>query len=94
MLPAAGQGGAGREDGWLARFQRGGLTFVEDAGGARVAGVAFGSPAARLGVQVDDRLTMLERPRRGPSAQWLYLGALLLVAWVWRRQRRRVRAVS
>ena len=94
MLQVTAQADASGEDGWQTRFRRGGLELVEDVGGARVAGVAFGSPAARLGVQVDDRLTMLERPRRGPSAQWLYLGALLLVAWVWRRQRRRVRAVS
>jgi TRAP transporter 4TM/12TM fusion protein len=80
-----------QEEGWLARFERSGLALVEDEGDARVVGVAFGSPAARIGVQVDDRLTMLERPRRGPSAQWLYLPAVLLVVWVWRRQRLRAR---
>jgi hypothetical protein len=92
MLAAALQLGAtGQAEGWLARFERSGLALVEDEGGARVVGVAFGSPAARIGVQVDDRLTMLERPRRGPSAQWLYLPAVLLVVWVWRRQRLRAR---
>lgn len=89
MLPAGVDDRAGGQALWLTRFAHSGLQLVDEAGVARVAGVVFGSPAARLGVLPGDRLQALERPREGPSAQWLYLPALLLVGWVWRRQRHR-----
>ena len=81
MLPIA----AGTR--WSSRFEAIGMRLVTDASGARVAEVSFGSTAERIGVLAGDRLVALERDRHGPSAQWLYLSALALVAWVWRRQR-------
>jgi predicted metalloprotease with PDZ domain len=83
MLPIA----AGAR--WSSRFEAIGMRLVSEASGARVAEVSFGSAAERIGVLAGDRLVALERDRGGPSAQWLYLPALALVAWVWRRQRTR-----
>lgn len=84
MLPAAAT------PSWSARFEAHGMRLVREASGARVAEVAFGSPAERVGVRAGDRLVAVERERGGPSVQWLYGLALALVAWVWRRQRRRL----
>ena len=57
--------------------------------GLIVSAVAFGSRAAKAGVEQDFRISAVEVPGDGPAREWMFIPALALIAWVARRQRQR-----
>ncbi|MGL1832214.1 TRAP transporter permease [Rhodocyclaceae bacterium SMB388] len=66
-----------------------GLNVVEDEAGFGVQGVRFGSTAAKLGLGPGFRITAVEVPAERPAPEWIFVPALMLIAWVVRRQLRR-----
>ena len=71
------------------RLTNSGVASVRNADGFAVTGVAFGSPAARLGIEPGFQITAVEVPSGRPSSEWMFLPALGLIGWVVVRQRRR-----
>ena len=83
-----GEGANGRE-----RIRAGGVTLVAMGEALEVANVKFGSRARKLGVEQGFRIVEVQLPNRErPSVYWVFLPAMLLAAWVWWRQGRRMRA--
>ena len=64
---------------------------VADGDAYLIEDVGVGSMAARLGVVAGDRIVGVDVPVKRPPEQWFWLLALVLVAGVWGRQRRRRR---
>ncbi len=71
------------------RLAGGGIESERVDGGFAVTSVAFGSLAAKLGIEQGFRITAVEVPTERPSQEWMFLPALVLLGWVVRRQRRR-----
>ena len=55
----------------------------------RCAALQFGSQAAKLGVEAGFRVIAVEVPGNRIAREWMFLPALMLIAWVLRRQRLR-----
>jgi signal transduction histidine kinase len=80
-----GDGANGRE-----RIRAGGATVVALGQEMEVANVRFGSRARKLGVEQGFRIVEVKLPNPArPSQYWVFLPALLLVAFVWWLQGRR-----
>jgi len=80
-----GEGANGRE-----RLRAGGVTLAALGDDLEVASVKFGSRAKKLGVEQGFRIVEVRviNPAR-PSPHWVFLPALLLVAFIWYLQRGR-----
>jgi len=84
-LQLGDQGPDGRK-----RLADGGLQFSALGDQVQVAAVKFGSRAQKSGFQAGWEVAALKVPTDRPSAHWFYLPALLLVAFVWWNQGRRL----
>ena len=86
---------AGRADSAEARLERLGLKVVAlqaaegEAGGYRVESVGLAPSLARLGIEPGFVLEAVQLRADRIAKEWMFLPALLLIAWVWQRQRRR-----
>jgi len=85
LLPL-GEPGTARE-----RLASSGLTVMAQGDELLIAGVRFGSPAAKLGMEQGFRIVSAEVPSSRPAKEWLFLPAagLLLVVMLLQRARRR-----
>ena len=80
-----GEGANGRE-----RIRNGGVTLATLGGDLEISNVKFGSRARKLGVEQGFKIVDLRLPnQQRPSAYWVFLPAMLLVALIWWRQGRR-----
>ncbi len=69
-----------------------GLNVMALGDDVQVAAVRFGSRAERLGIEQGFRITLIELPAEDrPAKEWIYIPALLLLAFVWALQRARIR---
>lgn len=59
-----------------------------------ISDIAFGSAAARLGIEPGFRITAVEIPTERPAKEWMFLPALFLIGWVVQRQRKRRAAAA
>ncbi len=84
-----GKPGGGRE-----RLGEAGLTLRTLGGEIVIAGVKFGSKARRAGFEQGWKVAVLKVPAERPSAHWVYIPALALVALVFFLQRLRLRSGS
>jgi len=74
------------------RLSEAGLTVVSMGGMTQIAGVRFGSPARRGGWEQGWEVEEIMVPNPGrPSEFWVYLPALLILAFIWKAQGRRLR---
>lgn len=74
------------------RLSEAGLTLVSLAGETQIAQVRFGSRALKSGFEQGWTVQRLELPADRPTPHWFYLPALVLAAFVWWAQGRRLRA--
>ncbi len=75
------------------RLAQAGLTIAPSVGNdAQISGVKFGSPARKSGWEQGWKIVAIKVPNERPSPHWLYLPALLIVAFVWLMQGGRARA--
>jgi TRAP transporter 4TM/12TM fusion protein len=72
------------------RLRQAGITVVRLGEEARIANVAFGSQADRLGLAVNFRITGIEVPVDRPDKEWMFLPAALLLGMIVFLQRRRL----
>jgi TRAP transporter 4TM/12TM fusion protein len=72
------------------RLRQAGITVVRLGEEARIANVAFGSQADRLGLAANFRITGIEVPVDRPEKEWMFLPAALLLALIVFLQRRRL----
>ena len=68
-------------------------SVISDAG-FTITRVAFGSQAAKLGIQAGFRITAVEVPSDRPAQEWMFLPALALIGAVVHLQRRRRAALA
>jgi Domain of unknown function (DUF3394) len=82
-----GEGNNGRE-----RLRNGGVTLTALGNEIAIANVKFGSQAKKLGVEQGYKIAEVKQsnPNR-PSDYWAFIPALLIAAFVWWRQGRRLR---
>ncbi len=73
----------------VSRLAASGIDAVVDEAGIALRAVAFGSPAAKLGVEAGFRLQAVEVAADRIATEWMFLPALGLIGWVLRRQLRR-----
>ncbi|MCB1897712.1 TRAP transporter permease [Cognatazoarcus halotolerans] len=71
------------------RLADNGIGTVISEAGFTVTRVEFGSQAAKLGVEAGFRVIAVEVPGNRIAREWMFLPALMLIAWVLRRQRLR-----
>jgi TRAP transporter 4TM/12TM fusion protein len=64
------------------RLEAAGLRVTAFAGNVQVTQVAFGSPAAKLGLEAGQRITAVELPADRPPKEWMFVPALLLLAGI------------
>jgi TRAP-type uncharacterized transport system fused permease subunit len=72
------------------RLRQAGITVVRLGDEARIANVAFGSQADRLGLAANFRITGVEVPVERPDKEWMFLPAALLLGLIVFLQRRRL----
>jgi TRAP transporter 4TM/12TM fusion protein len=72
------------------RLRQAGITVVRLGDEARIANVAFGSQADRLGLAANFRITGVEVPVDRPEKEWMFLPAALLLGLIVFLQRRRL----
>jgi hypothetical protein len=87
-LQLGDQGADGRK-----RLADGGLQLSALGDQVQVAAVKFGSRAQKSGFEQGWDVATLKVPTDRPSAHWFYLPALLLVAFVWWNQGRRLQSL-
>jgi uncharacterized protein DUF3394/tripartite ATP-independent transporter DctM subunit len=82
-----GKGKDGRD-----KIRAGGVTLVPLGNELQVADVKFGSRARKLGIEQGYKVVgiLLDNPQR-PSDFWVFIPAVLLVAFVWFAQERRLK---
>jgi TRAP transporter 4TM/12TM fusion protein len=80
-----GKAGEGRQ-----RLAEAGLVFQPLGDEVRITGVKFGSRAKRAGIEQGWKVSAVKVPTDRPSAHWIYLPGLALIALVWFLQRRRL----
>jgi hypothetical protein len=80
-----GEPGPARE-----RLARAGLRVLPQGDELQILSVAFGSQAARLGVEPGWRVTKMEVPSQRPAKEWLFMPALFLLFLVVALQRQRM----
>ena len=68
------------------RLASSGVKSLATANGFEVSSVAFGSRAAKLGIEQGFHLTAVEVPTERPAQEWMFLPALALLAWVLQRR--------
>ncbi len=73
------------------RLQRAGLSLVPLGDEVTVGPVAFGSVAAKLGLEPGFKVTGVELPVQRPMKEWMFIPALLLLALIVVLQRARLR---
>lgn len=76
------------------RLINSGVDNLRNAEGFAVTGIAFSSPAARLGIEPGFQITAVEVPSGRPPSEWMIVPALGLIGWVVVRQRRRRAAAT
>jgi hypothetical protein len=76
------------------RLQRSGLSLSTVGGKVTVRFVSFGSEAAKYGLATGDEVIAVLVPADRPSRFWFVLPALLLLAVVVMRQRRRIQHLA
>jgi TRAP transporter 4TM/12TM fusion protein len=76
------------------RLRQAGITVVPLGEDVRIANVAFGSQADRLGLAANFRITGVEVPVERPRQEWMFVPALLLLALIIALQRRRLRVAA
>jgi TRAP transporter 4TM/12TM fusion protein len=81
--------GAAQADG-RTRVNAAGLTVVPLGDKLQIAGVKFGSAAKKSGFEQGFDIVEVKVPSGRPSAHWFYLPGLLLIAFVWWAQGRRL----
>jgi TRAP-type uncharacterized transport system fused permease subunit len=79
-----GPAGAGEE-----RLKQAGLELIVDGDTVTVDFVDFGSPAEKLGLDLDWVIDEVQLPAQRPRKEWFFVPALLLVGGVFLLQRRR-----
>jgi hypothetical protein len=80
-----GKAGNGRD-----RLAEAGLTLQASGDEVRILGVKFGSRAKRAGIEQGWKVAALKVAAERPSAHWIYVPGLALIALVWFVQRRRL----
>lgn len=78
-----------RSDSVAERLLGSGLILAQDDQAWLTTGVVFGSLAAKLLIEPGFKLQAVEVRADGPAREWVFVVALLLFAWVLRRQMRR-----
>jgi hypothetical protein len=76
------------------RLQRAGLSLVPLGDEVTVGPVAFGSVAAKLGLEAGFKVTGVELPVERPAKEWMFIPAALLLALIMLLQRARGRRQS
>ena len=71
------------------RMASAGLTVMAQGDELLIAGVRFGSPAAKLGIEQGYRIVSAEVPSTRPAKEWLFVPALALLLLVMALQRAR-----
>lgn len=74
------------------RLEQLGLALYEQDGKVLLDNVGFGSPAAELGLEIDQRILSVQAPTERWSKEWVWLPGFLLfglVVWLQRRRARR-----
>jgi len=85
-----GEGANGRE-----RIRDAGVTLAGTADEPLIANVKFGSRARKLGIEQGYKIVELKLPNRErPSPYWVFIPAVLLVAFIWFLQRARARGIA
>ena len=85
MLMVVGEGESGAE-----RLKNYGLELLtQDDGSRMVDGIGFDSPAEKAGFDWDQIIIDVGVPVVGPAKQWFFIPALLLLAFIIRRQCKR-----
>jgi len=72
-----------------ARLQRAGIRLLDDGGKLTVDDVRFGSPADKVGIELDNQILGAEMATVRPAKHWLFVPALALLAVVVLLQLRR-----
>lgn len=75
-----------------ARLEQLGLALYEQDGKVLLDNVGFGSPAAELGLEIDQRILSVQAPTERWRKEWVWLPGFLLfglVVWLQRRRARR-----
>ena len=85
MLMVVGEGESGEE-----RLENYGLELLtQDDGSIMVDGIGFDSPAEKAGFDWDQVIVDVGVPVEAPAKQWFFIPALLLLAFIIQRQRKR-----
>ena len=85
MLPLGAPAASAKE-----RLRGSGVHSVHNETGLTVTQVAFGSRAAKQGIEAGFRIDAVEVPSDNPAREWMFLPALALIGWVvWRQRQRR-----
>src|SRR4029450_12978530 len=74
------------------RLAEAGLTLAQNGERMQIVGVKFGSRARKSGFEQGWEIARLDVPADRPTTHWFYLPALLLAAFVWWSQGRRIPA--
>jgi hypothetical protein len=74
------------------RLADAGLTLAQTGERIQIVGVKFGSRARKSGIEQGWDIARIEVPSGRPTEHWFYLPALLLAAFVWWSQGRRIPA--
>jgi hypothetical protein len=74
------------------RLADAGITLAQTGERVQIVGVKFGSRARKSGLDQGFDVARVDVPSGRPSEHWFYLPALLLAAFVWWSQGRRIRA--
>jgi len=73
-----------------ARLAEGGLTLAGAGDELRISNVKFGTRAKKSGFEQGWKVSAVKVPTDRPSAYWVYIPALALIAFIWFLQRARV----
>jgi hypothetical protein len=71
------------------RLENAGLDFSVDGDLVLINNAGFDSAAEKAGLEFDQTITMLMAPQEQPYKQFMFIPALLLLALIWRIQRKR-----
>lgn len=71
------------------RLEKLGLELLIEGDETIIDNAAFDSPAAKAGLDFDQKITAVLVPADQPSKAWMYLPALFLLGLIWLAQRRR-----
>ena len=85
LLPI-GEGDTGKD-----RLMNAGLEYIVNGDEVMIDNVAFGSPAAEAGFDWDQKVEQVRKPVPQPSKFWMFIPALILLAFVVMLQRGRAR---